>query len=71
MSHFPIPQVWNTFIALDENKTDLARFLSDVIMIKDKDPSELYQIMMGGGFINATDAKSMRRGQTKLSGNHE
>ena len=38
--HVPLPQVWNTFIALDENKADLAWFLSDVIMIKDKDQPE-------------------------------
>ena len=28
-------------------------------------------MMTGGGFINATDARSMRTDQTKLSGNHE
>jgi len=29
--------VWLTFITLDENKVDLARFLSDVIMTKGKE----------------------------------
>ena len=28
-------------------------------------------MVTGGGFINATDATSTRRDQTKLSGNHE
>jgi len=35
-AHVPLPQVWSTFIALDENKADLARFLSYVILIKAK-----------------------------------
>ena len=30
----PLPLVWSKFISLDENKADLARFLSDVIMTK-------------------------------------
>ena len=34
--HVPLPQVWNTFIALYENKADLAQFLSDVIMKEKK-----------------------------------
>ena len=38
--HVPLPQVWSTFIALDENKAILARFLSDVIMIKGKNLPE-------------------------------
>jgi len=28
-------------------------------------------MVTGGGFINATDAKSTRKDQTKLSGTHE
>jgi len=51
-------------IAFDENKADLARFLSDVIMIKGKDLPERYEMVTGGGFINAIDARSMRRDQT-------
>ena len=63
--------VWNTFIVLDENKADLAWFLSDVIMIKGKDLPERNEMVMEVVFINATDARSTRRDQTKLSGNHE
>ena len=40
-----VPQVWSTFIALDENKADLARFLSNVIMIKGKDLPERYEMV--------------------------
>ena len=40
-------------------------------MIKGKDLAERYEMVTGGGFINATDATSTRRDQTKLSGNHE
>ena len=60
---------WITFIVLGENKDDLAWFLSDVIMIKDQ--PEWYEMVTGGGFINATDEKSTRRDQTNLLGNHE
>jgi len=55
-------------ITLDENKADLAWFLSDVIMIKGKDQPEWYEMVTGGGFINATDARPMRRDQSKLTG---
>ena len=61
--------VWSTFIALDENKADPAWFLSDVIMIKGKYLPERYEVVTGGGFINATDARSTTRNQIKLSGN--
>ena len=39
-SYVILPQVWSTFIALNENKADLVRFLSDVMMIKGKDLPE-------------------------------
>jgi hypothetical protein len=67
----PIRKLIEGFIALDENKADLARFLSDVIMTKGKDLPDRYEMVTGGGFINATDARSTRRNETKLSGNHE
>ena len=69
--HVQLPQIWITFIALDENKATLVRFLSDVIMIKVKDLPEWYELVTGGGFINATDARSTTRNQIKLSGNNE
>ena len=33
----PIPQVWSNFIALDDNKADLARYLSETMKEKGKD----------------------------------
>ena len=40
-------------------------------MIKCKVLPEIYEMVTEGGFINAIDARSMTRDQTKLSGNHE
>ena len=58
--------VWSTFIALDENKADLAWFLSDVIMIKGKDQPEWYEMVTGDECINATDARWTRTDKTKV-----
>ena len=33
----PLPQVWSNFIASDENKADLARFLTEIIVRKGTD----------------------------------
>ena len=33
----PLPQVWSTFIASDENKADLAKFLTEIIVRKGTD----------------------------------
>ena len=60
--HVPLPQVRSNFVFLDENKADLAWFLSDVIMIKGKDIQERYEMVTGRGFIN-TGARSTRRDQ--------
>lgn len=67
----PLPQVWSNFIALDENKADLAKFLSEVIIEKGKDLPKRYEIVAGGGFLDATDARSTRRDDIRLHGNHE
>ena len=34
--HVPLSQVWNQFIASDDNKASLAQFISEVIMEKEK-----------------------------------
>jgi len=67
----PLPQVWSNFIASDANKADLARFLSEMIMQKGEDLPERCEVVTGGGFSNATDARSTRRETVRLHGNHE
>ena len=59
--------VRSTFIALDENESDLAWFLSDVVMTKGKDQQEWYEMVTGVRFTNATDARSTRKYQTNFS----
>ena len=41
----PLPQLWSTFMDLDENKANLSRFLSDLIMIKDRHLPEYYKMV--------------------------
>lgn len=67
----PLPQVWSSLIALEENKADLARFLSEAIMQKGVDLPARCELVTEGGFSNATEALSMRRQTFRLQGNHE
>ena len=67
----PLPQTWNQFIALDMNKTNLARFLSDALMKRGKDLKHTYKLVTGGGFPDPQCAASTRRNNMRLNGNHE
>ena len=67
----PLPQVWSSFIALEDNKADLARFLSKTVLQKGEDLLARYELVTGGGFSDATEARSTRRQNVKLHGNHE
>jgi len=67
----PLPQVWVQFIALDENKADLANFLAEEIIKKGKDLPGRFELVTGGGFTDVTDARSTRRDDPRLHGNHE
>ena len=67
----PLSLVWSNFISLDENKADLARILSDVIITKGMALQQPYELVTGGGFPDATDARSTRRYNVMLRGNHE
>jgi hypothetical protein len=69
--HIPLPSVWSQFIALDENKADLAKFLSQIIIAYGNDLSERYELVTGGGFADATDVCSTRREDVRLRGDHE
>ena len=65
----PLPQVWSNFIASDENKADLARFLTEIIMTKGTDLPQQCELVTGGRFSCATHARSTRRSEVKLQGN--
>ena len=69
--HIPLPSVWGQFIALDENKADLAKFLSHSIVTYGKTLSERYELITGGGFADETDVSSSKREDVRLRGNHE
>ena len=63
--------MWSSFIASEDNKADLARFLSKTIVQKGQDLPAGHELVTGGGFSDATEAKSTRRQTVKLHGNHE
>ena len=46
---------------MDENKSDMANFLSEMIMQKGEDLPERWELVTGGGFSSPTDARSTRR----------
>ena len=69
--HVPLPHVWSNFISMDENKSDIANFLSEMIMQKGEDLPERWELVTGGGFSSPTDARSTRRQIVHLHGNHE
>ena len=56
---------------MDENKYDIANFLSEMIMQKGEDLPERWELVTGGGFSSPTDARSTRRQTVHLHGNHE
>ena len=67
----PLPQAWSNFIASDENKADLARFVTEIIVRKGTVLPEQCDFVTGSGFSSATRARSTRRSEVKLQGNHE
>ena len=67
----PLPQVWSNIIASDQNYADLARFLSKIIVTKGTVLPEQCELVTGGRFSCATHARSTRRSEVKLQGNHE
>ena len=69
--HIPLPSVWSQFIGLDENKADLAKFLSQIIVTYGKRLPDKYELVSGGGFADATHVSSSKREDVGLHGNHE
>ena len=56
---------------MDENKSDIANFLFEMIMQEGEDLPERWELVTGGGFSSPTDARSTRRQTVHLHGNHE
>lgn len=67
----PLPQVWNQFIAMDENKADLAHFLSEEILQRATSLRDNCEVVVGGGFHDTVNARSNRREVSSLAANHE
>ena len=63
--------MWSNFIASDQNKADLARFLSEIIVTMDTDIPQQCILVTGGRLFCATHARSTRRSEFKLQGNNE
>ena len=62
----PLPQVWSNFIASDENKADLARFLSETIVTKGTVLPGQYDLVTEGRFSEVIHARSRKRSEVKL-----
>ena len=67
----PLPQVWEQFIAMDENKADLAHILSEVLTTKSLELPQHLELVTSGGFKDVLKATSNRREVPQLSSNHE
>ena len=66
----PLPACWSNFLALPENKADLARFLSEELL---RQAPEDKEIVTAGGFINELLARSSKyyTDTLSLSADHE
>eukprot|EP00795_Rhopilema_esculentum_P002441 gene2440-biopygen11452 len=66
----PLPKFWSNFLALPENKADLARFLSEELL---RQATEDKEIVTAGGFINELLAQSSKyyTDTLSLSADHE
>lgn len=67
----PLPQVWNQLIALEDNKADLAFFLSNEILHQAESLTNDCEVIAGGGFSDPENARSSRRDIPILAANHE
>ncbi len=68
----PLPEVWDQYIALGQNKADLAEYLStELIQRADTLTDGGCEVVAGGGFPNPDNARSNIRDVKHLSVNHE
>ena len=66
----PLPQVWDQFIALKDNKADLATILFTELLHAAESMSQNCEIITGGGFPEHENATSNKREITTLWANH-
>ena len=58
----PIPQSWPNFLALPANKSDLARFLSEHIIVNSPPPPPPDKVVVAaGGFVDEREVQSSER----------
>ncbi|WAR24223.1 P52K-like protein [Mya arenaria] len=67
----PLPQSLDTFLAMDENKADIARFLSENLATRADSLPRDQELVTGGGYQNVLKATSNRREVPQLSSNQE
>ena len=67
----PLPQVWEQYISQEDNKSDLAEFLSNELMGKSDNLPNGSTMVVGGGYRSAINARSSSFNADHLSANHE
>lgn len=67
----PLPQVWEQYISLNDNKADLAEFLSGELMSHSNTLPEGSPIVVGGGLTGENNAKANTFDAEHLSVNHK
>ena len=63
--------MWSNFIASNENKADLARFFTEIIVTMGTVLPDQCELVTGGRLSYAIHARSTRKSEIKLQGNHE
>ena len=67
-----MPQVWAQFISSDENKGELAEYLSERLIDYGSSMEPTKEIITAGGFENPQTAKTTRHSNIfQLEANHE
>ena len=66
-----LPQSWDQYLALGENKAELANFLSEQLMEHCKHLDAKYELVVGGGFNDIQYARSTRSNDIDLHSSHE
>ena len=69
----PLPQAWANFISLGENKADLAKYLSNYLVVNHDSITNHSncELVTGGGFQDPTKAFSTMRDMSTFLCNHE
>ena len=67
----PLPQSWENVLTMSENKTGLARFLSENLQTRADSLPDRYELVIGAGYHDMLKTTSKRRELPHLSANHE